>query len=256
MKAFFAFLKKEALESVRSGKLVILIILFILFGILSPAIAKLMPWMLETLADSLSGSGLMVTEVQVDALTSWTQFFKNIPIALIVFILLYQSIFVKEYQTGTLTLMVTKGLSRCKVVFAKISLMFFVWTLGYGLCFAITYGYNAYFWDNGIAEHLLEAGAFWWLFGVWTICLVVLFSTVFTASNGVLLGTGGGVLLSYLLGFLPKIKEFTPARLLNGTSLLLGAESTGSYWKACAVTIFLCGFCIAASIPIMNKRRI
>ena len=83
MKSLLAFMKKEYLEAARTGKIMILMLLFVLFGIMSPAIAKLTPWMMETLSDSMAESGLIITNVQVDALTSWTQFFKNIPIALI-----------------------------------------------------------------------------------------------------------------------------------------------------------------------------
>ena len=50
MSGFTAFLKKEARESLRSGKLVILASLFLLFGIMNPAIAKLTPWMLEMMS--------------------------------------------------------------------------------------------------------------------------------------------------------------------------------------------------------------
>ena len=98
MKSFMAFFKKEILESVRSGKLLILGLLFLLFGIMNPAIATLTPWMYDILSDSLAESGMIVTEVAVDALTSWTQFFKNIPMALIVFVLIYGGIFTKEYE--------------------------------------------------------------------------------------------------------------------------------------------------------------
>ena len=88
MRTLFAFMKKEWLEQIRSGRLIILTILFVLLGIMNPAIAKLTPWMLEVLADSLAESGMTVTTVTVDAMTSWTQFFKNIPMGLIAFILL------------------------------------------------------------------------------------------------------------------------------------------------------------------------
>ena len=154
MKSFIAFLKKEVFECIRSGELTFFCILFLIFGIMNPAIAKLTPWMLETLSDSLAEQGMMVTEVTVNALTSWTQFFKNIPIALIVFVFLYSGIFTKEYETNTLILILTKGLSRYKVVFAKFFVMFTMWTIGYLLCFAVTYGYNAFFWDNSIAVGL------------------------------------------------------------------------------------------------------
>ena len=82
MKSFIAFFKKEVLESVRSGKLAILGILFLLFGIMNPAIAKMIPWLLEIMSDYFAEAGMTVTEVTIDALTSWTQFFKNIPMAL------------------------------------------------------------------------------------------------------------------------------------------------------------------------------
>ena len=79
---------------------------------------------------------------------------------------LYSGIFTKEYETNTLILILTKGLSRYKVVFAKFFVMFTMWTIGYLLCFAVTYGYNAFFWDNSIAVGLLPAMVHWWLFGV------------------------------------------------------------------------------------------
>ncbi len=54
MKSFIAFMKKEWLEAARSGKLIILAILFLLFGIMNPAIAKLTPWIYELMAASIA----------------------------------------------------------------------------------------------------------------------------------------------------------------------------------------------------------
>ena len=130
MKTLLAFMKKEWLEQLRSGRLAILGILFVLFGIMNPAIAKLTPWLLEVMADALEGSGLSVTAVTVSAMDSWMQFFKNIPMALIVFILLESSIFTKEYQSGTLVLALTKGLDRYKVVISKTLTLLVLWSVG------------------------------------------------------------------------------------------------------------------------------
>ena len=105
--------------------------MFVAIGIMNPAIAKLTPWMFELLADTLKESGMTVTEVPVDALTSWTQFYKNIPMALIVFVLMESSIFTKEYQSGTLVLTLTKGLERYKVVLAKTFVLTVLWSVGY-----------------------------------------------------------------------------------------------------------------------------
>lgn len=119
MKSLIALTKKEYLEAARTGKIMILLLLFVLFGIMNPAISKLTPWMMEMLSDAMAEGGLIVTDIQVDAMTSWTQFFKNIPMALIAFVMIFSDVFTKEYKSGTLLLILTKGLSRYKVVLAK-----------------------------------------------------------------------------------------------------------------------------------------
>ena len=251
-----AFMKKEYLEAARTGKIMILILLFVLFGIMSPAIAKLTPWMMETLSDSMAESGLIITNVQVDALTSWTQFFKNIPIALIAFVLIFSDIFTKEYNSGTFLLVLTKGLARYKVVLAKTVLLLSLWTVGYGIWFSITYGYNAYFWDNSIANNLFFSVTIWWLFSVWVICLIVLFSSLFQNNTGVTLCVGGTVLLAYLLSIIPRAKAYSPTVLMNTNSILMGVEEIDVYIKAIVITASLCIICIAVSIPIVNKRQL
>ena len=112
MRSFIAFFKKEVREGIRSSKFVILGLLFLLFGVMNPAIAKLTPWMLEMMADSLAESGMTVTEVTVSAMDSWVQFFKNMPMGLIAFVLLPGGILTGEYGSGTLVLSLTKGLAR------------------------------------------------------------------------------------------------------------------------------------------------
>ncbi len=256
MRTLFAFLKKEYLETARTGKLMILVLLFALFGVMNPAIAKLTPWMMEMFSDSLAESGLTVTNVQVDAFASWTQFFKNIPIALIVFVLIFSDCFTKEYKSGTLLLALTKGLSRYKVVLAKTVLLLSLWTLGYGFCFAITYGYTAYFWDNSIADHLLFAAVMWWLFGVWIISLIVLFSSLLQNNTSVTLCTGGIAVFAYLLSVIPKAKEYSPALLMNTNSLLSGAEETAAYMEAIVLAAVSAVIFITISVLNMNKRQV
>lgn len=256
MKTLLAFTKKELLEQKRSGKLLFLAILFVLFGIMNPAVAKLTPWLLETMADSLAESGMTVTQVTVSAMDSWVQFFKNIPMALIAFILLEGSLFTREYQSGTLVLSLTKGLPRYQVVLSKAAVLIGLWTLGYWLCFGITYGYNAYYWDNAIAKHLAFSVVCWWVLGLWVISLTVLFSTLSHANTGVLLGTGGTVLVCYLLGLLPKVSKFMPTMLSDGNALIYGSESPDAYTRALVITAICTAGCLIAAIPLFNKKQL
>lgn len=72
--------QKEFLESLRTGRMPLLAILSVLFGIMNPLTAKLLPWMLKTFTGSLEESGMVLTEIKVDVFTSWTQFYKNMPL--------------------------------------------------------------------------------------------------------------------------------------------------------------------------------
>ena len=256
MRSWIAFFKKETLEQVRSSRLMITFALFVLFGIMNPAIAKLTPWLLETLSDSLAESGMQVTVNSISAMDSWVQFFKNIPMALIAFVLLQASIFTKEYAAGTLVLSLTKGLCRFKVVIAKAGMLLSLWTVGYWLCFVITYGYNAYFWDNSVAQNLVFSIVCWWLFGVLVISLMALFSTLSSSTSGVLMGVGGVVFASYLVGMIPKIGKLLPTKLTDGNSLIYGLAEAKDYTVAVVITAVASLVCFAASVPIFDKKRL
>ena len=256
MKTLMAFMKKEWMEQIRSSRLMILGLIFLAFGIMNPAIAKITPWIMEMLAETMEESGLAVVEVKVDAMTSWTQFYKNVPMALIAFVLLQSNIFTKEYQSGTLILALTKGLERYKVVLAKTIVLISTWTAGYWLCYGVTYAYNAYFWDNSIASHLGMAALYWWLIGIWVIALMILFSVMSSSNSGVLLGTGGVFFAVYLLSLIPKLKEYMPTQLMDGMNLLMKATEPGEYTKSLIVAGLTMMVCFIISILLFNKRRL
>ena len=256
MTAFVAFLKKELIDYLRSGKLLLFGIIFTLFGVMNPAIAKLTPWLMELFAEELGESGIIMTEVTVNALTSWVQFFKNMPMALIAFVLVCGGAFTKEYSSGTMVLLLSKGLDRYKVVLAKTAVLTLLWTAGYFLCFGVTYAYNAYFWDNSIATGLGFAVLAQWLIGIFVIATTVFFSTVFSAYSYVLLGVGGTYIVAYVLSIIPKIGKYSPVYLLNSAAVVGASSDASTYMASLAVNLVLCGAFIVFSIPIFNKKTI
>ena len=256
MRALFAFTKKELTEQSRSGRFVIQLTVFCFLGILNPATAKLTPWLFEMMAESLSQSGMTVTVSEVSSLDSWVQFFKNIPLALTVFILLQSNSFTKEYQSGTLVLSLTKGLKRYKVLISKTAVLFVLWSLFYWLCFGITYLYSEYYWDNSVVSSFGFSAFCWWLFGLWVVSLCVLFSTASSSNVFVLLGCGAGLCGSYLLGMLPKISKFLPTLLTDANSLIYGVSEAESYFEAMAVTALFILIDWVLAYFLFNKKRL
>ena len=256
MNAFIAFVRKEFLDRQRSGRLTVLGILFVLFGIMDPAIAKLTPWLLEVMAEELAASGMTVGTVTVTAMDSWVQFYKNIPMALIVFLCMEAGCFTKEYASGSLIPLLTKGLPRRTVVLAKSLVLTLIFTAGYWVCYGITWGYNAWLWDNSVAQNLGFSAVCWWIFALWTVSLTVLFSSFSSSSTGVLLGTGGTVGAAYVLGLFPFANEYVPTLLMDGNSLTYGLQEPADYTAALVVTALLTAVCFVAAIPIFDRKRL
>lgn len=255
MNGFFAFLKKEFFELSRSGKLLIFCFIFILFGIMNPAIAKLTPWILEQSADSFS-QGIIIGEVTVTAMDSWGQFVKNIPMAMIVMLIMFSGTFTGEYSKGTLIPIVTKGFSRNSIVISKTVVMIITWSLGFGLCFGITYGYTAYYWDNSVVNNLVFMAFCWWLMGIFLICVLTLFSAFFNSSPQVMIGVGGIYAAMYILGMFGKIKEYIPTFILESSSLMTEQSKPSDYFNAMLITIALSVLSLLASLPITHKRQL
>lgn len=256
MRQLLAFGKKEWLELVRSGKVLVFLILFCLFGIMNPAMAKLTPWMMEMMSESLAEAGFLVGHVTVDAMTSWTQFYKNLPILLIVVLVMFGGIFTAEVQKGTLIPIVTKGMQRWKIVACKSGVLMGVWTAGYLICYGITWGYNAYFWDNSIVRHAVLAAALFCLLGLWLLSLIPLASAFCTAQTGVLLSVGAVFCVSYVAGLFPVFADYVPTRLGFVMELLAGAAEPGEYVAAAAVTIGLVVLNEAAAALLFSKKNI
>lgn len=256
MRGFNAFFKKEWFEWFRTGRVIVILMIFCLFGIMNPAFAKLMPWLMETMAESFENTGLTVTSVTVDAMTSWTQFYKNIPMALIIFLLMVSAIFTAEYQKGTLIQAVTKGLSKRSIMLAKLLVMVIVWSFGYLSCFGITYAYNAYFWDNSIADNIILAAALVWLFGIFMIICIAFFSAITNSSINVLLGTGAAFGVCYIFELLSKHKGYSPAFLLKSMNILTGADKPGSFYAAAGITIAVSTILCVFAFLLFDRKKL
>lgn len=254
MKQLSAFTKKEFLEQIRTGKLLLLGIIFCLFGIMNPAIAKLTPWMMEILSSQLAESGMIVTEVRVNDMTSWTQFFKNMPMVLMIFIVMFSGCLTTEYQKGTLLNMITKGMKRWKIIASKTAVIMVLWVSGCLLSFGITLGYNAYFWGNDTVQNIEAAAGFFCLFGLWILAALIMASALCRQTFAVILGTGAAYLGAYLIGMFPPFKPYSPSCLLDSAGLLTGANSAGDYLWAVFITILLMFIQGVVAITAFNRK--
>lgn len=256
MRGLGAFTKKEFLELFRSGRFMVLAMCFVCFGIMNPAVAKLTPWLMEMMADQLADNGMMVVAVEVNAMTSWGQFFKNMPMALLILAVVSGSSFTGEYQKGTLFNMVTKGLERWKIVLSKTVVINLTWTVGYLVSFWITYGYNGYFWDNGEASHVFFAAFCLYVLGLWLLTVIPVASALFQSTPAVLLSVGAAFGGMYVLGLFPAVREYLPTYLMESPGLLTGASEPGEYGTALGMAGLLAVGNVLGAMALFRKKSL
>lgn len=227
----------------------VLLIVFGIFGILNPALAKLTPWMLQLMGESLADQGITIGTISVNSLTAWTQYFKNLMMEYILILAMFSGIFAAEYQSGTLINLLTKGVSRAKVAAAKLAAVLLLWSICYWLTFFITLGYAAYFWGDALLAGLWLAGICAYVLGVWLLTLEMAFASALTSGMTALLLTGGVFALLFALGVLPQLSRYLPERLGEGLALLTGEMSRADFlpalWLALALSVLQSMLCLA-----------
>ena len=237
MKHFLTFVSKEITEHLRSRRIIIVAAIFVVFAILNPAIALLTPVILKDSAESLVGSGIIITEIEITAMDSWTQFTSNTSTVLAAFLMIFSGTFTKEYKNGTLIPLLTKGLRRTTVVHAKAFVLLLIWSIGFWCYFGITYGYTAFYWDQSGIQSIFFAAGCWWLLGVFWICLLAFFSSFLKSAVQVIAAVAGFYLLISTIRMVRKIQPYIPTHLEESRSLLTGEADCASYFHAILITI-------------------
>lgn len=236
MNQWLGFLKKEWFESVKTYKLMLVVVIFSILGILNPFTAKITPVVFE----KFMPEGTFVNLPEPTALDSWLQFYKNVPqMGLIVFILLFSTMMSKELEKGTLLILLSKGLRRSTVITAKFSMALCYWTLAITLSFTITYAYTAYYWDQSQLQHLLFAASCLYVFGILLLAVTLWGNTLFATPYGGTLVTILVVIALFIAAIFPQSANWNPLELLTATTQLLTGELTPSdLWIPYTITLF------------------
>ena len=256
MRGFCVFCKKEITELFRTYRVFLLGAVALIFGILSPLIAKLTPWLMEQFSDSFREQGIIVGEVTVTAKDSWMQFDKNFLIVLIVGIAIFSGSYVNEYAKGTLIPLITKGLTRTGMVLSKLLTQLLTWTVYFAVTFGITWGYTAYFWDSSAVKHTLWMALFFWQMGVFLLTVQAFFSSFMNSSIQVLLGVGGVYVLLTTLGMIKSVESLLPTYLMGSASLLTAGKMPGDYATAAGVTGVASVVLVLLAVVITRRRKL
>ena len=254
MKNYLAFLKKELIEYSRTYKLLIMLMVFAVFGITNPLMAKLLP----ELIGSLATDGITMIVPEATAIDAWTQFFKNATqIGLIVTVVVFSGVLSSEISKGTLIIMLTKGLSRTTVILTKFTGMVLIWTASLALCFGLTYGYTMYLFPGGKMVNLLFSVFCLWLFGVFLLAVLIISAALSKSNYVCLLFTGGAAVLCMLINIIPAAQRYNPISLTGDPiGLITGAAEPSSLYEAVCVAGVLSVIFVALAVAVFRKKQL
>ncbi len=254
MRGYLVFLKKEIFEYTKTYKLLIMLVVFAIFGITNPLIAKLLPEILG----SLITDSVIITLPEPTAYDAWTQFFKNATqMGLIIMVILFSGVLSSELSKGTLINLLTKGLSRTAVILSKYTCMVLVWTASIALCFGLTYGYTVYLFPKDETSNLLFSVFCLWLFGLFLLA-VLIFSAALTKSNyGCLLITFVVVVACMIMNIIPVMHRYNPISLAtDNMGLIMNSIEVSSLYSAILISCLLSLFFVSLSVAIFRKKQL
>lgn len=252
MNQFIAFSKKELLETWRTKRIILLLVIFMIFGIMNPLIAKLTP---EIMKISFGEDFPMAEPTSLD---SWMQFYKNISqMGVYLFAIIFSGTVSQEIQKGTFINLVTKGLKRPIILWSKWFVLYFQWVLSLLVSFSITYGYTRFYFPDDNSPYPWLAFIPLLIFGLFFVSLIVLTSTVARSQFEGLLLTILVMIMGYIAGMFDQLKAWNPLSLIGqNMAILQDANQWTELLPSVGVTIFLSLCFLLLSLIILKRRKI
>jgi ABC-2 type transport system permease protein len=251
---FLNVFRKEIMEQWRTRRFLIVVAVFVIFGMTSPLLAKFMPEIFKSIPGIPAGLlESMPTPTVADAVG---QYVKNMnQFGILMALLVTMGVVVQEKERGTAAFFLTRPVSRETFVLAKFAALMTVFTAGVLIaalgCWYYTYLlFEALPWGPFLAANGLMLAAF-----MVYMSLSLLGSTL-AKSQGVAVGIAVVALIVVsVVGSLPVISNYSPARLFGwAAQLFLGQNVTA--WPAFGISLGIVVLALVMACVVFRRQEI
>lgn len=247
-------LAKEWLEQRRTHRLLIVCLIFLLFGLMSPLLAKFTPEIIKMVPGGEQISLIIPPPTVADAVA---QYIKNMTqFGMIMAVLMGMGMVSQEKDKGTAAMVLAKPLSRTAFILAKPAALAISFLLGTVLAAAAGYYYTLLLFEALPVGGWLGMNALLLVyFGVFA-ALTLLASTLNKSILISAVTAVGFVILLSLVEIIPAAKNVLTGGLLGWAgSLALGGGGEPA-WGALAVCLGLIAAALIASVLIFRRQEI
>jgi ABC-2 type transport system permease protein len=249
---------KEVLESWRSYRSLVLVIVLVAFGILSPAAARFAPELIKLAAGDQADVGALLALMPAPTkLDSVDQYLKNLTqMGILVMILMTMGLVAREKETGTAALVLARPVSRTAFLLAKFSVLAGMLTVALGAA-----GLTCFLYTRLLFGEWLNAAMFAAVNGLMWLYLLIPSALTFLASSlmrsGVAaagLGLGAWAAVG-LLGSIGCLKELAPGRLVSASVEISRGAAFGA-WTAIVTSLGLILLCLSVAAVAFARQEL
>jgi len=254
---FAAFTAKELTESLRTKRLFVLVCVFISLALISVLTARFVGEILAALMSAEGGTPIIIEVPPPVWSDSYAQLYSSLTeLGIIAIIMLHMSIILREKSTGTIDLMMAKGLTAGVFVLSKYAVAAGVSLITLFIAVFVTYGYTwvLFYYACSLGCVLLGAvsfGAFMlMMLAIVFLCSAIAKSTAISAVLGL-----AAFFVMLLIGSLPVVGRFAPSGLVNYSVALSaggGQDRMGIY---IAVAVTVAAICLWLAMRVLRKRE-
>lgn len=214
MDGFSVFLRKELHEAVRSHRLLVVAVVFLILGIISPVTAKYTPELLKAVGTGQAGVTIILpTPTITDAIA---QYLKNVAgTGVFVALLVPMGMVAREKERGTAAFVLTKPLSRGAFLGAKLISLFIMLAVGVAVAAMATYVYTAILFAP-LAVGGFLASTLLVFFSLMVYGLLTFLGSTLASSQLPAIGVGLAAWVAIsVIGIIPSAAQFTPSGLIE-----------------------------------------
>lgn len=251
--SFFVALRKEILEQWRSYRLLIVVAVFVAFGLMSPLIAKFTPELIKLIPEGEQFADLIPPPTAADAVA---QYIKNISqFGVILALLMAMGAVAQEKDKGTAALMLVKPMSRSAFLVAKFAALALTFAAGIAIAAAAAYYYTLLLFEPLDVPGWLALNGLMLLFVLVYVALTLFASTI-SKSQAVASGLAFAMLIVLAsIGALPGVGEYLPGQLLAwGSGLFAGSDAES--WPALWLSVGIIAAALVGAWVIFERQEI
>jgi ABC-2 type transport system permease protein len=246
--------RKEALEILRTWRVVVLPAIVLLFAVTSPVLAKFTPEIVSAVAGAQFGDLVLPSPT---AYAAYGQWIKNLSqIAAFAIIISSGGIVSAERRAGTAALVLTKSASREVFVLVKfaVHLVFLALVLAFGT--TVAWAVTAVTFGSAPAGALWSSTAVWFALAGVYLGLMVLFSVLIPAAAGAA-GAGLAAYVALAVGAAwPGIANHSPAGLLGrATTLAAHTDAAPVFWPVLTAAVVVVA-AVAAAVFAFRRQEL